>query len=194
MREHLEPGRLSRSKDGQIWRIGKQADVDWIVETTPPGLSIASAVPPVFASCATVVTPPALKDQSTQDQVVVNLVSAHTPDQPWWLGYLETGLDDVVFPDAPRVRIYSRWQYVLVEAGPDQARSWRSAHALNRGAIPDLIYPADRSWLLSRLWDDDWRCLGGPHLLVDAFLREPALEARAVTLTEDATPPGHIAL
>jgi hypothetical protein len=110
------------------------------------------------------------------------------------LGYLETGIDDIVFPDAPRVRIYSRWQYVLVEAGPEQARNWRSAGPLTRGAIPDLIFPADRSWLISRLWDDDWRCLGGSRELVAAFLREATLGARAVTLTEDATPPGHLAL
>jgi hypothetical protein len=43
------------------------------------------------------------------------------------------------------------------------------------------------------LWDDDWRCLGGPAALIQAVLDDPALEARPVGLDEDATPPGHVA-
>jgi hypothetical protein len=73
------------------------------------------------------------------------------------------------------------------EAGVfDRLRSWRAPG-------PDLVFPADRSWLLSRLWDDDWRCLGGPTALIDRFLDESQLLARRVGLTEDATPPGHVA-
>ena len=40
-------------------------------------------------------------------------------------GYLDTGADDIVFPDAPKVTLYSGWPYVLVEAGPEQAATWR---------------------------------------------------------------------
>jgi hypothetical protein len=47
--------------------------------------------------------------------------------------------------------------------------------------------------LLSRLWDDDWRCLGGPTALIDRFLDESQLLVRRVGLSEDATPPGHVA-
>jgi hypothetical protein len=43
------------------------------------------------------------------------------------------------------------------------------------------------------LWDDDWRCLGGPSPLIGAVLAEPTLGARSVTIDQDATPPGHIA-
>ena len=45
--------------------------------------------------------------------------------QPWWLGQIDTGADDIVFPDAPKVTLYSEWHYVLVEAGPEQAATWR---------------------------------------------------------------------
>ena len=57
--------------------------------------------------------------------------------------------------------------------------------------MPDMIFPTDRTWLLSTLWDDDWRCLGGPRDLVQQIVDEPRLDARAVRPDQDATPPGH---
>ncbi|OBK20595.1 hypothetical protein A5634_12665 [Mycobacterium asiaticum] len=98
-----------------------------------------------------------------------------------------------MFPDAPKVTLYADWSYVLVQAGAEQAAHWRRAEPFGTSRLPDLIFPADRSWLVSTLWDDDWTCLGGPNELVDAFLRHPDLQGRArrVTLDQDATPPGH---
>jgi hypothetical protein len=58
-------------------------------------------------------------------------------------------------------------------------------------ALPDLMFPADRSWLVNTRWDDSWSCVGGPARLVADLLRHPDLEARQVTPGEDATPPGH---
>jgi hypothetical protein len=112
------------------------------------------------------------------------------------LGYLDTGADDIVFPDAPKVTLYAGWHYVLVEAGPEQAATWRQSgdRWFWKGALPNLMFPADRSWLVSTLWDDDWTCIGGPAELVDKFLRHPGLQARPVALGQDATPPGHQAL
>lgn len=58
------------------------------------------------------------------------------------------------------------------------------------------MFPADRSWLVSTLWDDDWTCVGGPVPLVDALLNHPDLRShvRRVSLDEDATPPEHWAI
>lgn len=78
----------------------------------------------------------------------------------------------------------SGWRYALAEAGPEQAGTWRR-HDLGsfwKGFLPSLMFPADRPWLYSTLWDDDWSYLGGPAGLVDAFLRHPDLEARPLTL------------
>jgi hypothetical protein len=94
----------------------------------------------------------------------------------------------------PKVTLYSQWDYVLVEAGPQQAATWRRTEALEfwwDDALPDLMFPADRSWLVSTLTDDDWTCVGGPATLVDRLLAHPDLRARAVRLGEEATPPGH---
>jgi hypothetical protein len=94
------------------------------------------------------------------------------------------------------VTLYPGWHYVLVEAGPEQAATWRQYGDWSfwKGALPNLMFPAGRSWLVSTLWDDDWTCIGGPAGLVGKFLRHPDLGARPVALGQDATPPGHQAL
>ncbi|OCB17881.1 hypothetical protein A5689_23985 [Mycobacterium intracellulare subsp. yongonense] len=94
--------------------------------------------------------------------------------------------------------LYANWPYVLVQAGPEQAARWRSDDLWSSRSprLPDLIFPADRTWLVSTLWDDDWTCVGGPAPLIDGFLSDPALRARVrrVDPKEDATPPGHKAI
>jgi hypothetical protein len=184
---------VRRVRDGRAWRIGTDADVAWIVNGTSQGLAITSAVPPVFDAYATIVLPGNDEDQQEHNRAVLALLGEESGGERWWLGYLDTGADDIIFPDAPVVTIYAGWHYVLVEAGPEQAATWRSGNggSFQRGALPDLMFPVDRSWLLSTLWDDDWACIGGPASFVGKFLRHPRLQARAVELGEDATPPGH---
>jgi len=180
-------------RDGGTWRIGTDADAAWINSGTTIGLTITSAIPPVFEAYATVVLPYGGDGQEAHDQDVLGLLKQQSADQPWWLGYLDTGSDDIVFPDAPMVTLYPGWRYVLVEAGPEQAATWRQRYLSSfwKGALPNLMFPADRSWLVSTLWDDDWTCIGGPAELIASFVRHPRLQAIPVTLSQDATPPGH---
>jgi hypothetical protein len=180
-------------KDGRAWRIGSDADVAWIADATSRGRTITAAIPPVFDAYATIVLPDSDEDQDEHDRAVLALLSGQSAGQRWWLGYLGTGADDIVFPCAPMVTMYAGWHYVLVEAGPEQAATWRRSDGGSfwNGVLPNLMFPADRSWLLSTLWDDDWTCIGGPAGFVDKFLRHPRLRARPVALGEDATPPGH---
>ncbi len=183
------------------WPIGTDADVSWI--KTSVGRGIASAIPPVFDAYATVVLPdldygPRKVLVPEHDRALLALLLRHTVARPWWLGYLDTGASDVVFYDAPKVTVYQGWRYVLVEAGPEQAASWRGTGDWTNWKnteLPELIFPHDRSWLVSTLWDDDWTCIGGPDALVADLLADPLLgpRARRVTLEEDATPPGHAA-
>jgi hypothetical protein len=184
---------IRRVKDGSTWRIGTETEVAWIANGTSPGLTITSAIPPVFEAYATVVIPEEPGDRGRRDRVDLALLTEHSAGQPWWLGYLDTGADDIIFSDAPKVTLYTGWHYVVVQAGPEQAATWRQGEpwSLRKGVLPDLMFPADRSWLVSTLWDDDWTCIGGPARLVDGFLRQPDLESRPVTLGQDATPPGH---
>jgi hypothetical protein len=187
------PVRLA--KDGSTWRIGTQAEVAWIASGTSIGRAITAAIPPVFQAYATAVLPGSDEQQDKHDRAVIALLSEHPAGQPWWLGYLDTGADDIVFPGSPMVTLYSGWHYVLVEAGPEQAATWRrNDPGFWKGVLPNLMFPADRSWLVSTLWDDDWSCIGGSAGLVDSFLRHPDLQARPVTPGQDATPPGHQAL
>jgi hypothetical protein len=187
-------GRYRQVKDGSTWRIGTDAEVAWIASGTSISRSITAAIPPVFDAYATVVLPDSEDERVKRDRAVAALLAEHSAGQPWWLGYLDTGVDDVVFPGAPMVTLYPGWHYVLVEAGPEQAATWRSHDPGSYGALPNVMFPADRSWLVSTLWDDEWSCIGGPAGLVDRFLRHPDLQARQVALGDDATPPGHQAL
>lgn len=179
------------TKDGRSWRIGTAADVAWIAEQTTSGVSVTSAIPPVFEAYATV-DPPSGVGLAAHERAVVGELVRHTAAQPWWLGYLETGAHDVVFPQAPRVSLYWDWPYVLVEAGPDQALTWRAGHMRGDGSLPDLFFPADRTWLVSALWDDTWTDLGGPAEVIAALHRNPLVRARPVGPGEDALPPGHV--
>jgi hypothetical protein len=185
-------------RDGASWRLGTAADVAWITAGTTIGRTITSAIPAVFEAYATVVLPAACEGQQRHDEALLSVLRAYSSGGPWWLGYLDTGADDVVFPDAPRVSLYSGWPYVLVQAGPEQAATWRrwDSRSFWSGRLPNLMFPADRCWLVSTLWDDDWTCFGAPAALVDDVLRHPELRyrCRRVEPGQDATPPGHQAI
>ncbi len=88
------------------------------------------------------------------------------------------------------MRVYRGWLYALLQAGPEEALAWRTEGASYSRTLPDLIFPKDQSWLVSTLWDDSWRCVGGTNELVEALCAEPTIAARAVTFEEDMTPPG----
>lgn len=85
-----------------MWRIGTSAEVGWIADGTSVGRTISAAIPPVFEAYATVVLPYGGEGQDEHDRAVLALLGERSASQPWWLGYLDTGADDVVFPDAPQ--------------------------------------------------------------------------------------------
>ena len=191
---HMQPPgepSITCFEGGRDWRIGTDVDVSWIRGSTPGGLEITSAIPPLFPDYATIVVPDDARKQNTD--LVVQVLREHSREQNWWLGFLDTNDSDLVFPEAPRVSLYAEWNYVLVLAGPDEASSWRDDFLSHHGPGPDLIFPTDRSWLMSWLWDDDWRHLGGTQGLINLFLDQSDLEVRRILLGEDATPPGHVA-
>jgi hypothetical protein len=68
-----------------------------------------------------------LEDPDRHATGVLAVLSEHTAAQPWWLGYLETGIGaETIFYDVPKVTLCSDWQYVVIEAGPEQAVSLRA--------------------------------------------------------------------
>ncbi len=176
-------------RDGRTWRLGGVGDVAWL-GGRPNGVTVETAVPLVFEAYATF-APPEGTTVVDHERAVVQQLAAHTQPQPWWLGYLDTGAHDVVFPAAPRVSLYWDWPYVPVQAEPEQALAWRTGHMRHgAGALPDLFFPQDRSWLVSALWDDGWSCFGGSATLVRSLEREPLVGGRRVRPGEDVLPPG----
>lgn len=95
------------ARDGKTWSVGHAADVAWINAVTTVGTAITSAIPAVFDAYATIELPQDLTGQSSHDAALLPVLSGHVIDQQWWLGYLDTGADDVVFPSAPRVTLYA---------------------------------------------------------------------------------------
>jgi hypothetical protein len=189
------------SKDGVAWRIGNDEDVAWVKENTASrGCTITVAIPAVFADYATLLhsgepdVPRDVEEEARQHRALLTVLQRHTAPQSWWLGYLDTGASDIVFWQAPKITLYWGWNYVLVRAGPQQAASWRPAdgeHNWKSTELPELMFPADRSWLVSTLWDDDWTCIGGPATLIADLLKDQQLarRARRVTADQKATPP-----
>ena len=178
-------------KDGRSWRIGTADDVAWIAGHTIDGLTVTAAIPPRFAAYTTFY-PPEGADITRHEHTIVDILKAHTTPQPWWLGYLDTGAHDMVFNTAPQVTLYWGWRYVLIEAGPEQALTWRTGHMRGGllGGLPDLFFPADRTWLASALWDDTLTDFGGSAELIDPLQRDPIANARQVQPDQDAVPPG----
>jgi hypothetical protein len=173
-------------KDGVAWRIGGRDDVGWIADGTEPGDRITAAIPPVFAGYATLAEaasgPSAPRDldlERRRDLAFLDVLRRHGGGRPWWLGYLDTGVSDLVFADAPKVTLHYGWRYVFVLAGPDQAATWRPAPGgepnWKSTELPEIMFPDDRAWLVSSLWDDDWACIGGPAALIGDLLGDPVL-------------------
>ena len=170
------------SRDGRRWRLGTASDVAFITEATNAGTAIGFTIPPVYAAYCKVEMPRWSKASELveHEQSVLGLLTDATEEQPWWLGYLDTGAHDVVFPFAPRTVPFYGHGYVLVEAGPQQAATWREEGW--NWALPDLMFPADRSWLISTGWDDTWTCVGGSEELVGNFLTHSTLGIRTERL------------
>jgi hypothetical protein len=189
-------------KDGVAWTVGGQAEVEWIAEGTGSGPQITTAIPPRYAAYATLTNagaPNLPRDthlERRQDVAFVDVLRRHSGKTAWCFGYLDRGASDIVFWDVPKVTIYWEWKYALVLAGPDQAAHWRPAPGgepnWKSTELPELMFPEDRSWVVSFLWDDDWACIGGSDDLIGDLESDPVLapNVRRVDIEQDATPPG----
>lgn len=177
-------------KEGRAWQVAKQEDVAWVAANTKVGRTIVSAIPPVFQEYATVSFDLDFDISESQVTLIKSFTSL-SKSLDWWLGFLDTGNADLVFWQVPKVRLYSGWQYVCVKAGPLQALSWRSPSTSDgKRLLPDLMFPQDRSWLFSTLWDDTWSCVGGATSAVEALSAVEGLSVRTVGLNDVMTPPG----
>ena len=116
-------------RDGRSWRLGGAETVAWIARNCRVGLTITSAIPPCFDRYATITD---MEDFGSPQELLasqrrlVEILRQHGSTE-WWLGYLDTGAGDLVFPGAPKLSLYAGWRYVVVQAGPEQALRWRES-------------------------------------------------------------------
>jgi hypothetical protein len=175
-----------RERDGKRWAIGSGDDVAWIADSVDLSAEKVSLVPPGFAAyCRLDLPERTLGSQIRHDQALVVRLSREPAAQQWWLGYLEYGIGiDLPFSDAARTKLFG-WDYVLVQAGAEQALNWRASESpiAWKGALPDVMFPADRSWVLVTDWDERWSGIGGTGRLVQSLLDDPELGPRTERVT-----------
>lgn len=133
-------GGMDVAKNGRADRHGRRRGLDRGADRErrlghrrhPAGLRSVRDLPPARG-----------RPVAAHKQAVVAELAPHTAEQSWWLGFLDTGAHDTVFRQVPMVRLYWGWQYVLVEAGPDQALAWRTGHMRGRGSefVPEPGHP-----------------------------------------------------
>lgn len=172
--------------------FGDQRQVEWIRDGTAPGVHISCAIPPSFEDYATIMVSPYFSEREAQWDALLRILRQSRVRAPWWLGFLETGSHDgMPFEDPPYVKVYSNWNYALVQKEPREVHELRRLGFPDRGPGPDLLFPEDHSWLVSWLWDDEWQYFGSSTALVEAVLADPVLVATRVTVDQpDATPKG----
>ena len=183
-------GGMQVIKDGRAWRIGTAADVAWIAGRTTHGVSITAA-----SRRSSTPTPPSTRRRASPPPTTSAPSSVPSGTPPTSRGGWAT------WRPAPTTSSSRSAQGVAVlgvavRAGRGRAGAGAHladrSHARGDGSLPDLFFPADRSWLVSALWDDTWTCIGGSDQLIDTLQRDPLLSARRVEPDEDALPPGLI--
>jgi hypothetical protein len=173
--------RETRERDAQQWLIGDSADVAWLAGAVDHSAGPVSLVPPTFAAyCQLDLPDGGAGSHVRHDRALVSTLSRASAARTWWLGYLEYGIGiDLPFDDAPRTNLFN-WNYVLVLAGAEQALNWRASESpiTWKGALPDLIFPSDRSWALITDWDAHWSGIGGADNLVQSLVNDPEFGPR----------------
>lgn len=167
-------------------------DLTWISSGTRPGDSIHSAVPPIFENYATIVVARDAEVRQAQHRAI-GAVLESTKEAALWIGVIETGDPDDYLADAVRATLYANWPYHMKYISASTLLDHRNAHS-ERGPLPDLVFPPDRSWLATRLWDDSWISFGGSAAVTDALMLATGTAARRVPPGGLITPPGEALL
>lgn len=128
-------------------------DVAWIRRGTVVSETIRSAIPEGFDVYG-------LLDISEERPTEDALLAAVTADSNTQLvaGWIDRG----PYPPQPGDEhvLYSGWRYRFRRT---KASQLQGLPAEGDGGFPDLLFPPDRSWLISLLWDDSWRSVGASN-------------------------------
>ncbi|WP_133767040.1 hypothetical protein [Amnibacterium kyonggiense] len=132
-------------------------DVAWIRRATAVGGTLRSAIPGGFDVYG-------LLDVSEARPTEDALLRAVAPEPSTELiaGWIDRG----PYPPHPGDEhvLYSGWRYRFQRI---ESACLFGLPAEGEGGFPDLLFPDDRSWLISLLWDDSWRSVGASHEVAD---------------------------
>jgi hypothetical protein len=93
---------VSFRRDDRAWRIGTDAEVMWIAGGTTMGLTVTSAIPPVFDAYATVVIPDTTARRESHDREMLILLAGNRPTSPGGLATSRPESTTPSFPTRPR--------------------------------------------------------------------------------------------
>ena len=65
--------------------------------------------------------------------------------------------------------LYTGWRYRLRRVAESELRGLPTE---GEGSFPDLLFPQDRSWLVSLLWDDSWRSIGASQAIATRLTQD----------------------
>jgi hypothetical protein len=127
------------------------ADVSWITSDRAAGGTLRYALPADFEVYG--VLDLTGEDDATEDMLLNALVTdlSHTLIAGW--------IDRGPWPPPPgdEHHLYYNWSYRFRRVA---ASDLQGLPPEGEGSFPDLLFPQDRSWLVSLLWDDSWRSIG----------------------------------
>lgn len=127
------------------------ADVDWLRLNNGAAGTLGYAIPGYFAVYGAMNLPDEIA--ATEDR----LLDALAPESGEELiaGWIDRGPWPP--PAGDEHVIYWDWKYRLRRV---QSSDLRGLPGEGERCFPDLLFPINRSWLVSMLWDDSWRSIG----------------------------------
>ena len=133
-------------------------DVDWIRQSGAAFGTLRYAIPDGFEAYGVLDLPADIVPVETSLLGGLGV----EPDDQLVAGWIDCGPWPA--PAGDEHVLYTGWAYRLRRV---HASMLAGLPTEGEGSFPDLLFPPDRSWLVSLLWDDAWRSIGAPQKAAD---------------------------
>lgn len=156
-----------------------EREVNWLREGNGPAGTLSYALPGRFDVYGAIDLPDEISP--TEDTLLSAL--APNPAAALLAGWIDRGPWPP--PHGDEFVLYWGWRYRFRWVLPAELQGLPSE---GEDSFPDLLFPPDRSWLVSLLWDDSWRSVGASEPVARRIeQRLPAFERLSPTVELAAT-------